>query len=233
MGKLKIPELPLFETVLPSTGKAISYRPITVKEEAFLLIAKESEKQTDINNAIKEVIKACVDYPFKKLKLIDIEWLFLQIRIRSVSNEVELAYKCTNISESGKICGARYETIIDLEKVEVSGDASVSIPIKFKSGEYVLSLVSPSVDAANSSEMEILYSMIDSILDPDGEILTKNDFSITEFEEFIQTFTNAQMETIKEGISKLASLKYVNHLKCPVCGVENTIEYSSLTDFFG
>lgn len=233
MGKLKIPELPKFETVLPSTGKTVSYRPITVKEEAFLLLAKESETQNEINSAIREVIKSCVDYPFKKLKLIDIEWLFLQIRIRSVSNEVELAYKCTNILENGKICGARYESIIDLSRVEVSGEQKISIPIEFKSGEYIINITSPTVESGNTSEIEIFYSMIESIQDPTGEIVTKGDFSVEEFEQFIQTFTNAQMETLKKGISGLAKLSFTNHLKCPVCGVENEIEYSSLTDFFG
>jgi len=234
MGKLKIPSLPVFETKLPSTGKTVKFRPLTVKEESFLLLAKETEKEEDIQSAIRQTISSCVEYPIKKMKLIDLEWLFLQIRIKSVSNEVELAYRCTNILDSGKVCGAKYDSIINLEQVELRGSNKIAIPITFLSGEYVLTLIPPPADSNRTqNEMDVLFSMVESIMDPTGEMSTKDDITTEEFTQFLETFTNAQMQILRDGISKLISLNFVNHLECPVCGVKNTIEYRSLNDFFG
>lgn len=233
MGKLLIPELPTYETILPSTGKSVTFRPITVKEESFLLMAKESESKTDILHAVKETIRSCVDYPFKKMSFMDIEWLFLQIRIRSVSNEVELGYRCTNIRESGKECGAKFESVVDLEKVTIQGSPKVSIPLKFKSGEYIISLKQPGLDDVGGDEAKALFSMIESIVDPTGEVVSSEDISFEEFEKFIGTFTNKQMEELKAGIKQLGKLYFKDILKCPVCGSTNEVEYTSLIDFFG
>lgn len=235
MGKLIIPKLPEFETVLPSTGKTVTFRPVTVKEEAFLLMAKESEKPEDIFAAIQQVIKACVKTNFNKLSILDVEWLFLQIRIRSVSNEVELSYRCTRENpDNGKICNARFDSIIDLNNVEIRGDRDITVDLSFVSGDYKLNLKQPTVASSkDTSEISILYNMLDTIEQPDGSILTRDDFSIEEFTEFVETFTDAQLDQLRDSMDRIGTLYYKNVLKCPVCGTVNEVEYKTLDDFFG
>lgn len=231
MAKLIIPSLPVFSTFLPSNGKQVTFRPITVKEESILLLAKESEKQEDVFTAIASIVKECVDYPFKKLKLIDLEWLFLQIRIRSVSEEVELNYRCLNVLESGKKCGAAITNVVDLNKVEIVGEQKSSVELSFKEGTFKINFIHPSI-TESKDEISALYSMVESIVNPSGEVITKDDITKDEFMSFVETFTNAQLEKMKLEISKLSKMHLENEIVCPVCGNTNKVTYSSLSDFF-
>lgn len=234
MAKLIIPQLPEFETTLPSTGKKVTYRPITVKEESFLLMAKESDNPEDIFTSIQQVIKACVKTNFSKLSVLDVEWLFLQIRIRSVSNEVELGYRCTKVNEeTGKTCNAKFDSVIDLNKVEIKGERNLSATLEFMSGTYKINLTQPNIHSAKEEdEVRIVFNMLDTIEQPDGSVLTKDDISFEEFQEFVETFTDKQLDKIRDCLGNIGSLYYKDVLRCPVCGTVNEVEYKSLEDFF-
>ena len=232
MSKLVIPKIPTYTTKLPTTGETVVYRPITVKEESFLLMAKDAESEADMKSAVGNLIEACVDYPISKMALVDIEWLMIQIRIRSVSEEVELAYRCTNVLENGKKCGARFESFIDLNKVTVVGAPNIEVKITFESGDYVLRFNQPKLTSDSVEESQKLFMMLSTIEQPTGEILSRDDISSDEFTEFLSTFTSKQLDLLKEAVNKFGTLYYKDELVCPVCGCTSYEEYKSLQDFF-
>ena len=233
MGKLQIPKLPVFKTILPSNGLEVEYRPITVKEESFLLISKETTPE-DVSSSIRQIIKNCTTANINQLTEIDVEWLFLKIRMKSVSDEIELQYRCTSVRDNGKICNASFSSIIDLNAIEIVGEKEISLKLSFVSGDYVLWFAQPFISQANEvDESRILYSMVKLIEQPNGELLTHDDISFEEFEEFISTFTNSQADQLRAAISQVPKLYYKDTLICPICKTKNEIEYKGLSDFFG
>ena len=92
-------DVPIFEMTLPSTAKSIRYRPFLVKEEKILLIAMQSKESSVIIEAVKQIISNCVvdDINVDDLSLFDIEYLFLNLRARSIGEKVDLRYRCNNI----------------------------------------------------------------------------------------------------------------------------------------
>ena len=118
---------PTYELVIPSTKKKIKYRPFLVKEEKVLIIAMESENTTTIANAVKEVISNCVltrGVKVNELATFDIEYLFLNIRGKSVGEEVEVLVTCPDDGET------KVPTVITLDEIEVQFDEDHSRDIK-------------------------------------------------------------------------------------------------------
>lgn len=230
--KLTIPKVPTFKTNLPSNGKEVEYRPYTVREESFLLQAKEVENEKEIIDAIFSLLERCVDgIKPSSLPIIDIEWLFLQIRIKSIGDIVEQHLRCLNIID-GQKCNARFESNIDLNDVTVSGNISSSITITFPAGTYKINFKQATLKNQPKEEIERIYQMIDTISDPINGILTQDDISLSDFEEFVSTFTNPQYESLKEAADSTATLYYRHVLECPKCGSKTENTYRSLLDFF-
>jgi hypothetical protein len=230
-------QLPFFDVVIPSTAKKTKIRPMTVKEEKILLIAKQANTRSDQLNAIAQVVHNClVDTALKTelMPLFDIEYLFLKIRQFSVSNIAKVSYKD---NEDEKV----YDFSIDLEKVEV--DKSKQVPATFnltdgKDG-IVIVLKYPSLTD---------YKTYDSIEDPSQLIETMltcciekvfegssafkfADATPDEKKEFVQSIPSkcyADIQKFFDGEPRLYyKIEYKNS-----AGTAREIELTSLEDFF-
>jgi len=203
---------PIFSLTLPSTGKAIRFRPFTVREEKLLLIAQESGERKDIINAYKQLINNCCIDPVDvdKLASFDIEYFFINLRSKSVSN---IAKVMITDQDDGK----QYEVEFNLDKAEIvkKNDISnnikltdsIGVFLKYPTFEMLLSL-----DLEKLDTIGILRSCIDQIYEGDQVFDTSN-YTTSEMDEFIMSLNKHQMEKIQEFFESLPKIvarsKYV------------------------
>jgi len=224
---------PLFDMTIPSTGKKITFRPFLVKEEKILLIAQQSENDTEIIRAIKQILNNCIqeDIDIDNLAIFDLEYMFLKLRARSVNNIVKLSYRDT---EDEKI----YDFELDLDTIEIE------IPKKINSNIGVsenvgMTMKYPSASITDrmkdfDNEVDLMtffiVNCIDTIYDEDS-VYVANEFSEEEITEFLDGLDVKSFEKIREFFENIPRLQHIIEYKNSN-GSTRTIELSSLKDFF-
>lgn len=226
---------PMFDVIIPSSKKKIKIRPMLVKEEKILLMAKNGEDETEVLAAVKQVVNNCIindDIDIDKLALFDIEYLFIKIRAVSVNNISKVAYRD---GEDGKV----YDFDIDLEKVEVKfpEKSEKNIAISDKSG-----IIMKYPEAALYSDTEFLKSSPDDMIDNlilhcidkiyDGdEMFDPKTFKIEEVKEFVEQLDVNTYDKLRQFFADIPRLYYLIEYTNSN-GNERKIEMTALTDFF-
>ena len=228
---------PTYELVVPSTDEKIKYRPFLVKEEKILLIASESGKQEDIINAIKQIATACT---FGKLKIgrmpmFDVEYIFLQIRAKSVGEVSEL----TLIAPDDKETRVNVEIDLSEVKVQVQDDHTNKIELTDEMGIY---MQYPTVDTFGKSGMteitasnmlEVISACIAQVYDKKGEeVWESKDSTKKELVDFIEQLSSKQFAEIQKFFDTMPKLKHEITVKNPKTKVETDVVLSGLSDFF-
>ena len=228
---------PTYELEVPSTGETIKYRPFLVKEEKILLIASESGKQTDIINAIKEIATACT---FGKLKIgrmpmFDVEYIFLNIRAKSVGEVSELTLIAPDDNET------RVVVEVDLSEVKVQETEGHTNKIEL-TDEMGIYMQYPTVDTFGKSGMteitasnmlEVISACIGQIYDKKGEeVWEAQDSTKKELIEFIEQLSSKQFGNIQDFFDTMPKLKHTLTVKNPKTKVERDVVLSGLSDFF-
>ena len=228
-----------YELTLPSQQKTITYRPFLVKEEKILLMALESRKPDEMLRAIKDIVKSCTfgelepdDYP-----LFDIEFVFLQIRAKSVGEVAKLKVLCPDDKKT-------YANIeVDLSKVEVYVDDDHSNNVVLdETRQLGVILKYPSLKSINEGIMsgniklsetyEMIYNSIEQIYEGDKSYLSK-DTTKEEIKEFIDGLTGDQMKKIQGFFSSMPRLEHKLKVTNPMTNVESEVTLKGLADFFG
>ena len=229
---------PTYELVIPSTKKKIKYRPFLVKEEKVLIIAMESENTTTIANAVKEVISNCVltrGVKVNELATFDIEYLFLNIRGKSVGEEVEVLVTCPDDGET------KVPTVITLDEIEVQFDEDHSRDIKLDD-ELSMRLKYPSMDEFVKSNFtlndidvddtfEIVMSCVEQIYNEEESWSTK-DCTKKEMREFIEQLSSKQFKEVEKFFATMPKLSHTINITNPNTGVENEVVLEGLASFF-
>ena len=229
---------PTYELVIPSTKKKIKYRPFLVKEEKVLIIAMESENTTTIANAVKEVISNCVltrGVKVNELATFDIEYLFLNIRGKSVGEEVEVLVTCPDDGET------KVPTVITLDEIEVQFDKNHSRDIKLDD-ELSMRLKYPSMDEFVKSNFtlndidvddtfEIVMSCVEQIYNEEESWSTK-DCTKKEMREFIEQLSSKQFKEVEKFFATMPKLSHTINITNPNTGVENEVVLEGLASFF-
>lgn len=203
-------ELPLYELMLPSNGKKIQYRPFTVKEEKILLTAQQSKDPEQIIIAIKQIVNNCIqEYDIDKLALFDLEYLLINIRSRSVDNNVEFEIDDPDTQEKVKLK-------LDLENVKVHRDENHTnkIPVDDR---YTLFLKYPTIDdfseilskdtLTSEESYDILISCID-ILASENEVYNFKDFTKKQVDEFIESLNADVTKKIKAFFDTMPKVRH-------------------------
>ena len=229
---------PTYELVIPSTKKKIKYRPFLVKEEKVLIIAMESENTTTIANAVKEVISNCVltrGVKVNELATFDIEYLFLNIRGKSVGEEVEVLVTCPDDGET------KVPTVITLDEIEVQFDKDHSRDIKLDD-ELSMRLKYPSMDEFVKSNFtlndidvddtfEIVMSCIEQIYNEE-ESWSAKDSTKKEMREFVEQLSSKQFKEVEKFFATMPKLSHTINITNPNTGVENKVVLEGLASFF-
>lgn len=226
-------EQPLFDMIIPSTGKKIVFRPFLVKEEKILLIAQQGGNDTDIIRAIKQILNNCIqdDIDIDSLAIFDLEYMFLKLRSKSVNNVVKLSYRDTEDEQV-------YDFELDLDTIEI--DMPENINSKIDITENVgMTMKYPSAsitDRMKDFENEVdlmtffIVNCIDTIYDEEN-VYVASEFSEKEISEFLDGLDVKTFEKIREFFENVPRLQHIITYNNALGNVR-TIELSSLKDFF-
>ena len=224
-----------YNTIIPSTGKQVEYRPYLVKEEKILMIAMESQDDKQILGALKDVIKSCIlteDVNINSLAMFDIEALFLKLRSKSVGESTEVKVKCTECeSENVTVIPFDDITIPTLDKnanqIELTKD--VGMVLNYPT---VSDVQNSNIDL-NSFEgvMDLLVNCIDTIYD-EAEIYSAKDESKKNLKSFVESLNAEQFGKLTKFFENLPALTYNVKFECMNCGHHNDIELKGLNSFF-
>jgi len=228
-----------YELMLPSQQKTIKFRPFLVKEEKVLLMAMESGESKEMLSAIKEIVKSCTfgemiaeDYP-----MFDIEYVFLQIRSKSVGEKTKLKILCP---DDGKTYA---DTEIDLSKIEVYVDddhsPNIMIDEDRKLGVVMRYPALKDVDAdtlQGDINIQKTYKMITSCIEQiyEGEkVYLRKDTSDKELQEFVDNLSADQMQKLSKFYNTMPRLEHKVKVKNPKTEVESEVTLKGLASFFG
>jgi len=231
---------PTYELVLPSTGKTIKYRPFLVKEEKILILALESEDPKQITNAIKTTLKSCIStrgIKVEDLPTFDIEYIFLNIRGKSVGESIDVLVTCPDDGET-QVEHKIYIDEIKIEKDEkhspdIKLDHSLTLRMKYPSlNEFVKNNFNISDDNTLQASMDIIVSCIDVVYSED-ESWAAADCTKKELDEWLGTLNTSQFKEIEYFFETMPKLTHKVKITNPNTKVESEVTLEGLTSFFG
>ena len=234
---LPILETATYELTLPSQDTKVKFRPFLVKEEKILLMAMESGENGQIQNALKEIVSACTfgTINVSKMPTFDLEYIFLQIRAKSVGEVSKLKVKCPDDNETF----ANVE--VDLTEVEVQVDEAhtneiqVNDKIKMLMKYPTMEDFDPAMDAENMKTNQLFDIISKSIYQiyEGEEIHQATDYSQKELNAFVETLTSEDFNKIQTFFSTMPKLKHEIEVTNPKTKVKSKVVLSGLQDFFG
>ena len=230
---------PTYELELPSTGQTIQYRPFLVKEEKVLVIALESEDTKQITNAIKNVIKNCVltkNIKVESLPTFDIEYLFLNIRGKSVGEDIEVNVICPDDQETTSTIKLSLDDI-KVEKNEehtnkIKVDKSIMMEMKYPSLDQ---FIKNNFDFTDTNAMEQSFDLIASCIDKiytEDEVWAAADVSKKELSDFLEQMNSSQFKEIEKFFETMPKLSHKVTVINPKTKVESEVVLEGLASFF-
>lgn len=232
---------PTYELELPSNKKKVKYRPFLVKEEKILIIAMESEDPKQIARAVKDVITNCIltkGIKVDELSTFDIEYLFLNIRGKSVGEDIEVLITCPDDGIT------QVPTLITLDeiKVQISPehtkdiklDDNLSLRMKYPSmTEFIKSNFSVDGSSVTVDEtFDLISTCVEQIYNEE-ESWSASDYSKKELLEFLEGLSSKQFKEIEKFFETMPKLSHTLTIKNPNTGVESDVVLEGLTAFFG
>ena len=233
---------PSYELELPSTGQTITYRPFLVKEEKLLVIALESEDTKQITNAIKAVIRACVltrGVKVETLPTFDIEYLFLNIRGKSVGEDLDVKLICPDDNET------EVDMIISLDDIQIQKpeghtnqiklDNNLMMELKYPSlNEFIKNNFDPNDTSKNPMDQsfDLIGSCINKIYNED-EVWVAADCSKKEINDFLDSMNSNQFKEVEKFFETMPKLSHTVKVKNPKTKVESDVVLEGLASFFG
>ena len=230
---------PTYELELPSSGETIKYRPFLVKEEKLLVIALESEDNKQITNAIKAVIKGCISTKGIKVETLptfDIEYLFLNIRGKSVGEELEVTVFCPDDNET------QVPVTIDLDDIQVIRtedhtnkvklDDTIMMEMKYPSLDQ---FIKNNFDFNEKNAMDQSFDLISTCIDKvytEDEVWSTADCTKKEVKEFLESMNSSQFQSIEQFFSTMPKLSHTIKVTNPKTKVESDVVLEGLASFF-
>ncbi len=229
---------PSFELTLPSNKKKIKYRPFLVKEEKILILAIESGGMKEITMAIKDVLKNCVltrGVKIDELPTFDIEYLFLNIRARSIGESIDLLVTCP---DDGK---TKVNTKIYIDEIEVKKSKDHTKDIKIDD-TYTMRLKYPSLDQfvdenfnfekETDNTFSLVASCIEMIFSKD-EAWEGKDSTHEELVGFLEQLNSTQFKEVQKFFETMPKLSHDIEVENPETKVKSTVTLEGLASFFG
>lgn len=235
MALPKLNDQPKFEITVPSTKKMHRFRPFLVKEEKVLLIALESNDQTQMLNAIADTVDACSDGSVKvnDLTTYDIEYLFTQLRGKSVGETTKLQMICTE-------CENTTEAVINLDDIKMTGgttspiiEVAPNISIELGYPAYINMMNDETImgEDAPAATFAMIRTCIKAVLTNDERIDMKDE-APEAIDEFIESMNSSQFQKIREFIDDMPSMKHDVEFTCDHCKHENKTTLEGMQAFF-
>ena len=252
---MSLPQIvtPEYTLQLNSIKEPIRYRPYLVREEKIFLTAKESDDPKDIESAIHQVLKNCTfgEVDIETLPSFDLEYLFLQLRGKSVNNVVEVKYQCRNMlrtkdertdeNDTGR-CGALNPIRVPLDEITITVpdehttviavNDDITIEFQYPTTEMLQHVLSGKKETVATST-NVLVACIKSIVEKDGTTHESVDSTPEELREFVDSLSLQQLERVQAFFNTMPSVTYATTFECATCGYTEPLRFEGLHDFFG
>jgi len=234
----------IHETILPSTGQVVKYRPFLVKEEKILLTAMESEDEKSIVGAVKQILKNCIqgNLNIDELPTFDVEFMFLRLRAKSVGEKITVGLKPFPCDQNeGELCKFSTEVEINLEEVQVVKNEKHSSKIMIND-DVGIKLKYPDINVLKregiekQTEMELGMSVIKNCIEmifTKEETHERGSFTEEELDEFVDSLNSEQFKKVKEFFDTIPKLSHTIEYTCKTCGEEKKTTIEGLSSFFG
>lgn len=237
-------DVPIFDLKLPSTGKKIKFRPFTVKEEKLFLMATQDNDSKSAFNTIIQVLNNCIldEIDVEMLPMFDIEFIFLNLRARSIGEVVDLSYKCNNDikEESGEShkCNNVVEMQINLLEIQPSVDEKHTNKIQL-TDKLGIVMKYPNMqflgNETSGDEFDMIVNLIVDCIDyiyDEESIYYAKDSSREELIEFLDSLQSKELEKVKVFFDTLPKVKKDLEFKCNKCGYHENITLEGIQSFF-
>ena len=231
---------PTYELVLPSNNKKIRYRPFLVREEKILIMALESEDMKQITNSVIEILNACIltkGVKVSTLSTFDIEYLFLNVRAKSVGESIEVNVTCPDDNKTSVQVSVDLDTIKGKKNRKhtdtIKLDDTLSLKMKYPSMD---NFIESNFDTSTQGDdikttLEMIVSCIDTIYSEE-ESWSGEDSSKQELQEFIEQLNTQQFKKLQKFFDTMPKLKHAVKVKNPKTKKMNEITLQGLNDFF-
>jgi len=229
-------ENPTHSCVLPSTGVTVEYRPFLVGEQKVLMIAQESE---DANAQVKEMIRlidiCCDDIDAKKLAGVDLEYLFIQMRIKSVGETSDVVVPCEKCNQDNEIKIDLESVMVNRPEPKVSNIIQITDNVSLDMQQPTYEVIQ-TMDANKAEDPHQIFDMVAKcivkIIDGD-EVHTRDDFTDKELMSFLDTMSIDMFEKIQLYFANAPSLEINHNYTCSNCEEQNFLELKGVANFFG
>lgn len=231
-------EVPTYELEVPSTDEKLKYRPFLVKEEKILLMALESQDNAEMMIALKEIVKACTFEKFDtdKAPLFDLEYIFLNIRAKSIGEKSEFKVLCPDDKKTyAKVEIDLTEVNVEVDddhtnKVIIDKDKNLGVVLKYPS--LALLHGQEDVDTASiETVFNTLLKCVDHIFEGE-KIYPGKDSTTSELQEFFEALPQEKFLEIKKFFDTMPKVRYETEVTNPTTGVKSKVVFSGLADFF-
>jgi len=242
---MKLPkiDLPTYDFEIPSSGKKVKFRPFLVKEQKILLIALESGKEKDIVDAVKQIVSNCIidkDFKVDEMSTFDIEYFFIHLRARSISEKVSLSFKCKNMIEDEE-CGHLMEFEHDILTATVEKNPNhektifftkdIGVVMKYPTLSFGEIGLKSNKKRNVEDALESIINSIDYIFDKDNIYYLK-EMKKEEILEYVESIPKASFDKIQNFFNTIPYVKSIIEHKCEKCGFNHKIPLEGLTSFF-
>ena len=231
---------PTYELTLPSTGKKIKYRPFLVREEKILIMAMESENMKDITNSIVQILSDCIlteNVKVESLATFDIEYLFLNVRARSVGETIDVNIVCPDDEET------QVEVSVDIDSIRIQKtrghkniiklDDNLSMKLRYPALDQFVENNFETADAESGvgESLAMIPSCIDMIYNEE-ESWEASDYSKDELDEFVEQMNTKQFKQIEKFFTTMPKLSHTIKVRNPKTKVESEVILEGLASFF-
>ena len=233
---------PTYELILPSTGKKVKYRPFLVKEEKLLILALDSKDQVEITNSVKDVLKKCVltrGIKIDDLPTFDIEYLFLNVRAKSVGEDINLVVTCPDDKKTEvpvTIYVDEIEVIKSKEhKKDITLDKDMTLRMKYPSLNQFIENnfdVEDNPQTTVSKTFQLVADCMETVFTKE-DAWDSNDYSPEERMQFIEQLSSKQFKEVEKFFATMPKLSHTIEVTNPNTKKKSSIVLEGLADFFG
>lgn len=239
MNTLPTLSTPTYSLKIPSTGENIEYRPYLVKEEKLLLLAAESNDEKTMLREILRIVETCTfqKVSINSLTMYDLEYIFLQLRIKSVGESSVIKLKCEKdevgheadipLEKVGLVWPKENTEQATSKKIMLSDDIGIRV-------SHIPAISLTSLSDIKSDANKIIRLIAECVIEvfSKDNVWRRQDVTIEEIQTFIEQCTNPQLQEIQSFISTSPELLYNVKWKCSKCGHQNSVDLKGLADFF-
>jgi hypothetical protein len=234
-------DYPTYRITVPSSGKEITVRAFTVREEKLLLLAVETGKVDEQINAVKQVINNCIiegELDVNKNPFFDVDFLYIFLHGKSMGETIDVSLTCNNVLDDGNRCGCVFPTKLDISNYEVIKDETLSPDIKLDKDKgvkmrypsyYAIKKIEEA--APEDKKTVIIINSIEHIWDK-KTVHSSKDYSSQELKDFVEGLTEENYKKLENFVDNFPGFLVKLEAECPKCGFQHNVRYSDFQDFF-